>query len=183
VIASNPHHRLFPQRPAQGHAKPVKAIGPRGKVFGVFPHADQAAAALGIWRNAIVSALRKGNRAAGYYWRYVGVPDELQPLNNRLRSDHGTRPPIPDRFLPRAPEPVRPQSARAVVYQGRNLDYSTRAREPIIERTPADFERGRFDKARAYNPALTWEGWITVAGKKRGRPPRRDSGAAKGVGT
>jgi hypothetical protein len=47
--------------------------------------------------------------------------------------------------------------------------------------TPADYERGRFEKARAYNPALTWEGWITVAGKKRGRPPRRDSGAAKGV--
>jgi hypothetical protein len=124
VIASNPHHRLFPQRPAQGHAKPVKAIGPRGKVFGVFPHADQAAAALGIWRNAIVSALRKGNRAAGYYWRYVGVPDELQPLNNRLRSDHGTPPPQPP-------------------------------------------------------PELTWEGWITVAGKKRGRPPRRDSGKVK----
>jgi hypothetical protein len=51
------------------------------------------------------------------------------------------------------------------------------------DNTPTAFERGRFDKARAYNPALTWEGWITVAGKKRGRPPRRDSGAAKGVGT
>jgi hypothetical protein len=50
--------------------------------------------------------------------------------------------------------------------------------------TPTAFERGRFDKARQYNPALTWEGWITVAGKKRGRPPRRDSGKylmAKGV--
>jgi hypothetical protein len=47
--------------------------------------------------------------------------------------------------------------------------------------TTEAFERGRFDKARAYNPALTWEGWITVAGKKRGRPPRRDSGAVKGV--
>jgi hypothetical protein len=47
--------------------------------------------------------------------------------------------------------------------------------------TPTAFERGRFDKARQYNPALTWEGWITVAGKKRGRPPRRDSGKVKGV--
>jgi hypothetical protein len=175
MIAHNPHHRLFPQRPVQGHAKPVKAVGPRGKVYGVFPHADQAAAALGIWRNAIISALRKGNRAAGYHWRYVGVPDECQPLpNTRLRSSCQRRE-IPERFWPRAEPPAPP----TVVSKGRNLDYSPRTPELEVDRTPADWERGRFERARTINPLLTWAHWLEITHKEpMGRKPKRREGVA-----
>jgi hypothetical protein len=162
VIAHNPHHRLFPQRPGQGHAKPVKAIGPRGEVCGVFSHADQAAAALGVWRNAIVSALRKGNRAAGYHWRYVGVPDECQPPpNTRLRSSCQRRP-IPERFWPRE----EPPAPRTIVSKGRNLEYSPRRPETVVERTPAEWERGRFERARKLNPLLTWEHWQEIIARQ-----------------
>jgi hypothetical protein len=77
-----------------------------------------------------------------------------------------------------APTPSSPSTvARVIVTDGSN---PARAGMDAAAFAVAQ-ERGRFDKARQYNPALTWEGWITVAGKKRGRPPRRDSGAVKGV--
>jgi hypothetical protein len=193
LIAHNPHHRLFPRR-RQGHAKPVKAIGPRGQVYGVFSHADQAAAALGIWRNAIISALRKGNRAAGYHWRYMGVPDELQPPLNTRRRSSCRRQPIPDRFLPREEDlrPPPPPPPPTVVSKGRFLDARpvTRIEHASLtgredpDRRPSDFERGRFEKARQYNPALTWEEWRNLVERKPYSPrrrPRLDSGAAKGV--
>jgi hypothetical protein len=80
-------------------------------------------------------------------------------------------------YVPDAPAP-RSTVARVIATDGEN---PARAGMDAAAFAVAQ-ERGRFDKARQYNPALTWEGWITVAGKKRGRPPRRDSGTAKGVG-
>jgi hypothetical protein len=80
-------------------------------------------------------------------------------------------------YVPDAPAP-HPTVARVIVTDGSN---PARAGMDAAAFAVAQ-ERGRFDKARQYNPALTWEGWITVAGKKRGRPPRRDSGKVKGVG-
>jgi hypothetical protein len=202
LLAPNPHHR--PRKRPGKPVRPLKAIGRLGKVYGVFPHAGTAAAVLGVCRNSIINALRGGTRSAGYYWRYVGTPDELQPLNPNVLANHGARRTIPEAFRPRpvvvaipsnkytarkpsqvqveyvpdAPSP-RPAVAKVIATDGSN---PARAGMDAAAFAVAQ-ERGRFEKARAYNPALTWEGWITVAGKKRGRPPRRDSGAAaKGVG-
>jgi hypothetical protein len=152
--AANP---VLPHIPGKHrHARRTRPVIGTDAAGAVRIHANnvaEAAKLAGVSRSAVWFALHHPWKAAGLTWVYA------------------TR-------FPRHPSRPRRRPVQRVTY----LPEQTPATPVVVDGdTPTAFERGRFDKARQYNPALTWEGWITVAGKKRGRPPRRDSGAAKGV--
>jgi hypothetical protein len=81
----------------------------------------------------------------------------------------------PKRTAPVAPLPkvVNPTVVTRTVYQGRNLDFSPRRPETVVERTPAEWERGRFERASKINPLLTWAHWVEITRREPMKPRKR----------